>query len=86
MLRVGDGAHQPNPRDKTIGLCTAWAVFRGAWPLHSRRGRNNPLHWQDPGGAAYGGCLGPGLNVGDERAMKRGRLVDTTCVLEFAFV
>ena len=63
MLRIGDGAHQPNPRDKTIGLCTAWAVFRGAWLLHNRRGRNDPLHWQDPGAAAYGGCLGPGLNV-----------------------
>ena len=29
MFRVGDGAHAPHPRSKSIGLATAWAVFRG---------------------------------------------------------
>ena len=63
MLRVGDGAHKPNPRDKSVGISTAWAVFRGAWPLHNRHGRTAPQHWLHHGGAAYGGCLGPGANI-----------------------
>ena len=73
MLRIGDGAHKPNPRDKTYGIATAWAVFRGGWPLpvpvtRATRSGHAPTplpqaHWLHEGVAAYGGCLGPGANI-----------------------
>ena len=81
MLRIGDGAHVPSPRDPAVGLSTAWAVYRGAWPfatpryaLRSRPTAQAPLQhgrWLLESVAAYGGCLGPGagINSGEVAAM-----------------
>ena len=75
MVRVGDGAHIPSERDRSIGLSTAWAVFKGGWPTpkppprpNLRSGANRApapptQDWLHEAQAAYGGCLGPGTTI-----------------------
>ena len=68
MFRVGDGSHKPHPRSQSVGLATAWAVFRGPWhhPVYALRARARapePDTWLAEGCVAYGGCLGPGATI-----------------------
>ena len=84
MVRVGDGAHRPDPEDRSRGLATAYAVFKQdiADPVERRElGKQS-----SKAGAvlptpasrlvvAYGGCLGPGssIDTGLNRTETRNR-------------
>ena len=79
VLRIGDGAHKPSPRDPAVGLATAWAVYRGPHNYArapSRRAGRRSVHrdtdaWRHESAVAYGGNLGPGsgINSGEVAAM-----------------